>query len=274
LIVRLADALIPQRDQRVVQELTGLARQLGAYDVVYRARTAHGFTEWNARGPRVVLGWADAEGRRRSLLAHECGHLLFDPLLKPESLEQIPESERDRWANAAAGLLECQPDALRKLFSAVQLEDLCDDFAYELVFPDRLAARLAPAIDSIEVLSDCRSRMHVTMSVAVLKLNRFRAAEGYPEIGVLQARRSAGDYWMAASSCGFPASWRGRVVMTRESSRALDRMAQGENRRTNIGINNGVETMHVRAEVQKYREHVTVMIETGDVLSGAARIDR
>ena len=129
---------------------------------------------------------------------------------------------------------------------------------------------------SEDIVADLRANFEGECSEVGMYLAMARVAhrEGYPEIGVLQARRSAGDYWMAASSCGFPASWRGRVVMTRESSRALDRMAQGENRRTNIGINNGVETMHVRAEVQKYREHVTVMIETGDVLSGAARIDR
>jgi Zn-dependent peptidase ImmA (M78 family) len=261
LIVKLVDALVPNRDVQRVVDIVQIAKSLGAYDVVHRARTAHGFTEWTARGPRVVLGWAETEGRRRALLAHECGHLLLDPLLKPDALELLSEEQGRAWQAVAPKLVGRSAEDIQNLFRSTSLERLCDDFAYELVFPDRVASQLASAVRDIEGLSDCRTSMHVTLGVAVLKLNQFRTCNGLPIIGLIQTQRSAGRYWMASSSYGLPKVWRGRVVLTSPSSQMLDSFDPGSKNFAEIGLSNGETVVTVMAEIQKFREKATVMID-------------
>lgn len=264
-LVELADRFAPQRRSQPVLDLPSLARELGAYDVVYRARTSQGFTEWTAKGPRIVLGWAETEGRRRVLLAHECGHLLLDPVLKEDALALIPEGRRQAMRSRAWLALRSGHEDLLGRYKSVSLEAICDDFAYELVLPDWVAARAAPTITSIDGLSHFRAVLRVSMAVAVLKLNRFKAQHGFPRLGVLHARRAAGDYWMAASATGLPPRWRGRVALTGTSSRSLDQMSVGERRADRVELTNGETTASVAAEIVMHRERATILLNSDDI---------
>lgn len=264
LLVRLADAVVPEPRISGPADVVSLARALGAYDVVYRARSAHGFTEWTPRGPRVVLNWAESEGRRRTVLAHECGHLLFDSIYKPDAMNVLAPDVRRTLRSAVEVLGSEVTDVLHSV-DEIDLEPLCDAFAYELILPRVVASHAASKVRTIDDLSDFCDHWRVSMSVAVLGMNRHRGEPGTPKIGVLQTRRTAGNYWMAGSSCGLPQTWRGRVIFGPESGHLMEKMRINERRTEMVSLSNGDGERRVVAQIAKYRERATVMVRSGDL---------
>lgn len=264
LLTRLANEIAPERAQGLPTDVVTLARKLGAYDVVYRARSAHGFTEWTPKGPRVVLNWAESEGRRRTILAHECGHLLLDPLFKPEALDLMPNDIKASLVTATSALAMTSDDLL-SLLGDTPLETLCDRLAYELVLPDAVASEAASRVQTIDEIGQFCNDWRVSMTVAILALNRHRGSKSAPKLGVLQARRTAGDYWMAASSCGMPTTWRGRVELAPESGRVVDAMRPDDRRVVQVRLSNGERQRDVIAQIAKHRERATVMVRADDL---------
>ena len=264
LLTRLANEVAPERALGLPTDLVTLARRLGAYDVVYRARSAHGFTEWTPKGPRVVLNWAESEGRRRTILAHECGHLLLDPIFKPDALELVPDYVKASLVTATDALATTSDD-LVELLGDTPLETLCDRLAYELVLPDAVASEAASRVRTIDDIGQFCNDWRVSMTVAVLALNRHRGSQSAPRLGLLQARRAAGDYWMAGSSCGMPTTWRGRVVLAPESGRVIDAMRPDDRRVVRLRLSNGERQRDVVAQIAKYRERATVMVRADDL---------
>ena len=265
LLTRIANAVAPERGRGVPTDVVSLARRLGAYDVVYRARSAHGFTEWTPKGPRVVLNWAESEGRRRTVLAHECGHLLFDPIFKPDVLAAMSDTAGQSITTAASAL-GTTPNDVRKLLADTPLEAVCDSFAYELVLPDAVASQAASRVQTIDDIGQFCDDWRISMTVAVLALNRHRGSRSAPRLGILQTRRTAGDYWMAGSTCGLPTQWRGRVVLTPESGRVIDAMRRDDRRVAHVQLSNGEGQREVVAQIAKYRERATVMVRADDLL--------
>lgn len=265
-LVYLADRVVPNRLAEKVVDLHALARKLGAYDVVYRARSVHGFTEWTPRGPRVVMGWGETEGRRRTLLAHECGHLIFDPVLKSEVLEEVSQLARKTLVGASMSWLAHRADSATAALGDLSLEAVCDDFAYELVFPDALAREWAAKVETIDSLARLRGLLKLSLPVALIKLNEFRSEQELPQLGVVRIRRSAGSYWMAASTAGLPPSWRGRVTLSRSSSRYVDTLSPGQRIVAHVELMNESRSVSVAAEVERYRDFATLMIEASQLV--------
>lgn len=144
-------------------------------------------------------------------------------------------------------------------------QPLCDAFAYELILPRAVASHAASKVRTIDDLSEFCNHWRVSMSVAVIGMNRHRREPGIPKIGVLQTRRTAGNYWMAGSSCGLPQTWRGRVVFAPDSGHLLEKMRVNERRTEMISLSNGEGERRVVAQIAKYRERAMVMVRSNDL---------
>lgn len=224
-----------------VVDLNALARHLGARDVRYGAQNLHGYTQWTERGPFIQLRLIRSDGRRRFTLAHECGHLLFDPVLAADRvIEHCGEArltfeavERVRTYRDYAGL------------SYPGLEQICDYFAAEMLLPLSAAAALRPSIDSIQALEAKAKEIRVSLSLLVTRLNAVRSG-----LMLLRLERSRSGKWVIQQKHGFSQHFAGHLSLCKQSGRRLDELGTGYHE-VDIGLRSLDGVSSLRASVKR-----------------------
>lgn len=188
--------------------LNAVARQLGAKDVTYRAQS-QGHTNWATPGPKISLALTRSDGRRRATLAHECGHLILDPICHApnfKNLSPIEQSNRRAWVENSLGVV-----VLRSLLSAVErlgLEEACDRLSHELLLPKVVAATIVEDWDgSATRLLEVAHEYRLSLSLLLIRLN-----EAGGEHAMLNARPNPRGEWVVVRAAGLPRSMRGRIT--------------------------------------------------------------
>lgn len=189
------------------RDLNALARLLGARDILYRTRVHHGYTEWTSRGPTIQIAIANTDGRRRATLAHECGHLLLDPLFNPPAFQRAPFSGQVRQRHHTHTMLGPVALAVQRGAPHLDLEDLCDDVAIELLLPAALMPGLQQRVQSVDDLRQLANERRVSLAMLVIRLNEFGSGHA-----LLHLQRARSGTWLVSTAIGVPQAWRGRVV--------------------------------------------------------------
>lgn len=248
--------LLPDRRLTSPLDLNLAASQLGARDVLYGART-DGLTLWDERGATIHLALARSDGRRRATLAHECGHLVLDPLTYSDPFLNAPNEVQRRYVGPLAASLGNEITiALRNLDRELGHERLCDVIGNELTLPDELVGSAGEAWDgSISELREMSSKLRVSLSALTIALNGI----GYRRT-LLSFRRTASADWLAVRVAGAPSALRGRVTCpTFQSSGVLAGTWQGQ---ATIEIVTGHVTVRTLASVYLTSERALVICET------------
>lgn len=216
LAVDIARRLTGSLGAQLPRDVNQLARTLGACDVLYRTTIRHGYTEWTSRGPAIQIALSNTDGRRRSTLAHECGHLVLDPFFGPPSFRNALDDSRRRQRLLATQVLGDLSGALDEARDGCDLEVLCDRLAVELLLPAEFAPRLVGAVDSLADLRRVATALRVSLAMLVIRLNEFGGRHA-----LLHLERTAGGSWLVSTAIGVPEAWRGRVVSRDFDARAL-----------------------------------------------------
>jgi Zn-dependent peptidase ImmA (M78 family) len=217
----------------VPQDLNGLAKQLGAIDVLYQSRTLEGFIEFKPCGPVIYLAATKSDGRRRFTLAHECGHLML-------TLPGTPE-----------------PPAVE---GGIDEESLCDAIAAELLLPTEwlllnaskittLATMLATAKDTRVSMAMLTNRLAITNSSHVL----FRL------------RQSMGS-WFIVERAGTPKAYRGDVEIGTHTQNHLATLNEGHHR-TNVHLQTRTGLVTLPAELYKQSRTVLMLFNRTSMTS-------
>lgn len=195
--------------QRIDQpcDLNLLARELGASDVLYRTRIRHGYTEWTSRGPAIQVALSNTDGRRRATLAHECGHLLLDPLFNPASFQAAPVRDRERQVGLTELRLGQLASSVRRAVPSQDLEDMCNRLAVELLLPSRAMSGVVHSVANVEDLRRLARQRRVSLAMLVIRLNHFGG-----DHTLLQLEKTTLGAWLVSTAVGAPQPWRGRVV--------------------------------------------------------------
>ncbi|BBZ80025.1 hypothetical protein MANY_53620 [Mycolicibacterium anyangense] len=224
-----------------VVDLNALARRLGARDIRYGAQNLHGYTQWTERGPFIQLRLIRSDGRRRFTLAHECGHLLFDPALAADRV--IEQYEEPPAAFDAVERLRAYRDYAGLSYPG--LEQICDYFAAELLLPLSSAAALRPSIDSIQALEAKSKELRVSLSLMVTRLNAVRSG-----LLLLRLERSRSGKWVIQQKHGFSQRFAGHLSLCKQSGHRLDELGSGYHE-VEIGLQTLDGTSRLRASVKR-----------------------
>jgi Zn-dependent peptidase ImmA (M78 family) len=208
-IIKILDALLPHRHEKPAVELNGLAKTLGAVDILYKAQRFHGYTDWTARGPIIHLSQARSDGRRRFTLAHECGHLIFDPA-RSATPDRVPKLVRD---------VQGKANDLRRQYD---VERLCDLFATELLLPHDEMSAISRNCRSLEDLLRVADGYRVSLAMATFRLNAYNS-----DLAVLRLRRGARGNWVLVDRVALPARVAHLRGLPAESLKELDCLSPG-----------------------------------------------
>ncbi|MCA0181358.1 MAG: ImmA/IrrE family metallo-endopeptidase [Actinobacteria bacterium] len=210
LISAVVDAALSTRRDALPIELNSTARALGARDVLYRAQT-QGYTRWSDDGPRILLALTRSDGRRRATLAHECGHLLVDPLVQAESFLQMSPANQQSWNRKVTSLLGY--DLSDQLTTAARIhgvERVCDLFSHELLLPFRCARGVRDAwTGELNELRELANQYRVSLSMLAIRLNSVQ-----PGYTLLTLKATPQGRWIAVRTISAPRWLRSRVQCT------------------------------------------------------------
>jgi hypothetical protein len=232
-------------------DLNAAAKRLGAVDVLYRVALMTGFTDWSGRRPVIQVGFGRSDGRRRATLAHECGHLLLDPILQPPSYAETPEASRTEHHERISHLLGAPLDSVLNRIGRVDIEALCDLVSIELMIPHRIIPELQAKIVDLDSLRESSSALRVSLSMLT---NRVSGPE--TDLSLLRMVPTAGGRWISASVAGLP--WRMRGRITWEDVSSLD-LSSGRGRTRTVLTFNG-DQHKVDAEVRMYHNRALLLI--------------
>lgn len=228
-------------------DLNALARSLGAIDVRYRSQLLHGYTEWSARGAIVQVALSRTDGRRRSTLAHECSHLVLDPLVAARAFAEFTPELANRHRESMLRLLGSDASVARKLASRYGVERLCDMLAVELLLPASTMERVGPSIEGLAQVAEASQRYRVSLAMLVVRMNEFDRP-----MALVRLARSSGGSWLGVSLTGIPTDARrriGRVVCSSTTKGSLDSLARGTHR-VGVTLCTDLGEVVVQAEVR------------------------
>lgn len=232
--------------------LEDVARSLGAVDILYLPIVGHGYTQWKRGGPVIHLSLSRNDGRRRFLLAHECGHLVFDRMLA---------TDEDRaWSNF--GLAASAGD---------ELEWVCNEFANELLIPTEQLLILSSSLTGLDSLRRASARYRISLSALVFRLNRVGRSRT-----LLNLRRSRSGAWVIADRIGAPEMWQGSVDLDPECQRSLTSLVPtSKATRVRLGLNAKDRSVVVDCEVRVARDGLSgiALFDTCQLKSGRRSSD-
>lgn|GEM_PF-3068182 len=208
------DRLAPSRHRLPFISLNDLTKRLGVRDVVYSATRMHGYTDWTERGPVIRLAISKTEGRRRMTLAHECAHLLLNPLLDPDTLD-VSSGVAQALRHQSNQLLDAQGDIIHRAGERIGIERLCDLIAFELLLP-RARARMTQVPDAGALFS-LATEQHVSATLLVHQLN----SAGHNLRFARTARLPSGG-WMIVDVAGPTGPWRTAALLDERSSSVIE----------------------------------------------------
>ena len=255
LVERVADRIAPARMDYDALDLNAIATSLGAVKVVYRFARVHGFTEWTRWGPVIVTSMARTDGRRRSTLAHECAHLLFDPIITPAGLNRWGQDNVDAFRRRSECILD---DDLRSTVSAAVsegIESLCDRLSFEMLFPRRRASRFVGSALGLDEVREISDSSRVSLAVSVTALNRFDA-----NLSLLRLARTTDGTWIVADAVSPRSSWRLGQALTAECARRLEILEPGARCAESIPLSFESRTYPVSADVRRSAAAAVVLI--------------
>ena len=174
-----------------------LACRLGARDVTYRAAILAGFTDWSGDGPIIQIGLSRSEGRRRATLAHECGHLILDPILETPAYQCASSSLMATHEARIADLLAVEPSTIRRKIQSVNIETLCDKVAIEFMLPESVLSTLISQVRDLRTLLDAASRWRVSLAMLTNRL-----ADVGEDYTLLRMVPTKAESWVCASASG------------------------------------------------------------------------
>lgn len=187
--------------------LNKIARFLGARDVLYRASLMSGFTDWTGPSPLVQVGISKTDGRRRATLAHECGHLLLDPVLRPQGFECAPEDSKLQHVRRAHSIVDELFSDIANQLSRADIEVLADLVGLELMVPRSTLPQLTSRITSLSSLREVAQELRTSLA---LLTNRI--ADSGACYSLLRLVPTATENWVCASASGIPLALRGRIT--------------------------------------------------------------
>lgn len=200
-------AVVPLELPRYPVNLNAVAKALGARDILYSSRS-DGFTLWDHRGATIHLAICKSDGRRRSTLAHECGHLFIDPIANTTSFQNAPERVRESFTSRVNEHLGGIGSRLQKLVNAMGVEPICDLVGRELMLPDERITHLASCWNgSITNLQALASDERVSLAMLTIAFNGNGAGRT-----LLSFRRTPRGEWLAIRAVGFPRGLSGRLT--------------------------------------------------------------
>lgn len=214
---RIADRLIPERRQLDAVDLNSVARRLGAKKVLYRQTPMHGYTQWTPSGPVVLISMARTDGRRRSNLAHECAHLLLDPVLAPESIARWGPVASDRHSKMSKEILAGDLSRMKQACEQKGIEAVCDQLAFELLIPKSAASCYATRIRDLNDLRAVSDSARVSLAVMVHAVNAFGA-----NLSLIRIGRTYDGNWIVKDSTSAPPTWIEGEVLAPGSTAILD----------------------------------------------------
>lgn len=256
------ERLLPWRSLTSPVELTTAAKDLGARDVLYGART-DGLTLWDERGATIHLALARSVGRRRATLAHECGHLMMDPLIRTSPFRNAPKDVQSRFSESLSQILgEPTIRALRNIDAAFGHERFCDFIGNELILPEELVRSVGEDWDgSISQLRQMSSRLRVSLTALTIALNQI----GFRRTLIVFRRTSDGS-WLAIRSAGAPFGLHSRVTCPSFQASGLKEGGSWQGEAT-IELRTPNATLLTPASVRLTVESALVICET-------ARLDK
>lgn len=256
LVERIADQIAPQRMDNQALDLNALATSLGALKVVYRFTRVHGLTEWTRWGPVIVTSMARTDGRRRSTLAHECAHLLFDPVISPAGLARWGQENVQMFRTRSELLLgdDLQSAALLAISGGV--ESLCDRVAFELLFPLRRARLYANRSIGLDELCDLTNSIRVSLAVSVMALNRFDA-----NLSLLRLAKTTDGAWMLADAVSPRNQWRLGHCLAAESAQVLEAINPAAHGAETLRLCFGPERSEIEVEVRRGKTTAIALIK-------------
>jgi Zn-dependent peptidase ImmA (M78 family) len=253
LMSRIVDVLAPWRSDNGPVELNRVARYWGAVDILYTARRSHGFTEWTPGGPCITLRLSRTDGRRRSTLAHECAHLILDPLVRPDSFFISANSlaHRERVLDEFAEFHK----VLQALSNGLGLERLCDLVSIELLLPGAATSRLVDYVTTLERLDTACKEMRVSNALMVKRLNEFGA-----RLSLLRYSVAHDGRYVLVDTAGVPRPWQDSVGISRESASALRELKYGSSTLI-LHLTAASDGGEVTAEVEKRATSLLMMVD-------------
>lgn len=210
----ICDRLAPDRHGVPFIDLNALAKRLGVRDILYSATRMHGYTDWTNRGAVIRLAISKTEGRRRMTLAHECAHLLFNPVFDPQSLDVDAQIVHALKAQSEQ-FLGVQFDLLRDATAEYGIERVCDLIAFELLLPRTRAAEVQ--VPDAAALMDVAGEQHVSATLLVHQLN----AAGH-NLRLARIARIAAASWMIVDAAGKTGAWQTARLLNEQSSSRME----------------------------------------------------
>lgn len=225
----ICDRLAPDRHGVPFIDLNALAKRLGVRDILYSATRMHGYTDWTNRGAVIRLAISKTEGRRRMTLAHECAHLLFNPLFDPQTLDVDAHVMHDLQAQSEL-FLDDQVDILRRANAQFGIEKVCDLIAFELLLPRTRAA--AVQVSDAGALMDVAGEQHVSATLLVHQLN----AAGH-NLRLARMARIAEASWMIVDAAGKTGAWQTARVLNEPSSSRMEALRTQREAHMSVPLN-------------------------------------
>lgn len=235
-------------------DLNSLARRFGAQDVLYRAALMSGFTDWSGEEPIVQVGLSRSDGRRRATLAHECGHLLLDPILHTPPFQNAPENRTEAHRRRIKGLLGADIKAIRRALLAVDIETLCDLVAIELMLPASALEHLRAQVKDLPSLIATASNWRVSLSMLTNRLSD--AGEDFALLRMVSTRNNS---WVCASAAGLRERRRGFIEWIDVPS---DVGTRKQTKHLSIKLAYGGAVQNVAAETFSVGDHAMIFLRS------------
>lgn len=211
-IARTCDRLAPLRRSEVALDLVTIAKRLGARDVRYEATRAHGYSDWTSRGAVVRIAMSKTDGRRRATLAHECAHLLLNPIFAPDNhTTLLPE-----FAQMARSIVGRDIEGLRGAVEQDGIERVCDAIAFELLLPQSRIEEVKSEVSGIDDLRRVASKYRISLSLLANQLNSHG-----DRLILLRMTKGFDGTWIVVDAAGRATQWSPGDGLDDESARRL-----------------------------------------------------
>lgn len=253
-IQRLVDRIAPDAATVDAVNLNDVAKQLGAADILYRTRALDGYTQWSARGPVIQVAMSRSDGRRRATLAHECAHLILDPVVESEAFQEFPDYLAADQRLLAERLLGPDVGTVRALVRRFGLERTCDLASFELLLPRSRMSEVVAQVVGLETLREAAVKHRVSMTMLVYRINE---CEG--DISLLRLQRNRSGTWLVPTMAGAPRSLDGRFVCNHTGDGALDDLGRG-GRQTVVTLTGSSGTLRFPGEVSKINDNAALVL--------------
>jgi hypothetical protein len=154
-------------------------------------------------------------------LAHEFAHVLFDPVFNPAALHSTIRDTFDERVALSQGIIAEDASVLDAVINRIGLEKLCDELAFELLFPAKWALKLASSATDLTSVVSVAHRFDVSLTLATIRLNEATGDRR----SLLQLRPTCVGDWVVAETVRPPRGWSEGVRLSMESSRMIGSLA-------------------------------------------------